>query len=31
MQAINRQTAGDKLRAYFKHPGSLVLFLLAAY
>ena len=28
MQAINRQTAGDKLRAYFKHPGSLVLFLL---
>ena len=24
----NRQTAGDKLRAYFKHPGSLVLFLL---
>ena len=28
MQAINRQTAGDKLRAYFKHPGSLALFLL---
>lgn len=28
MQAINRQTAGDKLRAYFKHPGSLILFLL---
>ena len=28
MQAINSQTAGDKLRAYFKHPGSLVLFLL---
>ena len=28
MQAINRQSAGDKLRAYFKHPGSLILFLL---
>ena len=28
MQAINRQTVGDKFRAYFKHPGSLVLFLL---
>ena len=28
MQAINRQTVGDKFRAYLKHPGSLVLFLL---
>ena len=28
MQAINRQSAGDKLRAYFKLPGSLILFLL---
>lgn len=28
MQAINRQSAGDKLRAYFKHPDSLILFLL---
>ena len=28
MQAVNRQSAGDKLRAYFKHPGSLILFLL---
>lgn len=28
MQAINRQSTGDKLRAYFKHPGSLILFLL---
>ena len=28
MQTINRQSAGDKLRAYFKHPGSLILFLL---
>lgn len=28
MQAINRQSAGDKLRASFKHPGSLILFLL---
>ena len=28
MQAINRQSADDKLRAYFKHPGSLILFLL---
>ena len=28
MQAINRQSAGDKLCAYFKHPGSLILFLL---
>ena len=28
MQAINRQSAGDKFRAYLKHPGSLVLFLL---
>ena len=28
MQAINSQSAGDKLRAYFKHPGSLILFLL---
>lgn len=28
MQAINRQTIGDRFRAYLKHPGSLVLFLL---
>ena len=28
MQAINRQTVGDKFRAYLKHPCSLVLFLL---
>ena len=28
MQAINRQTVGDEFRAYLKHPGSLVLFLL---
>ena len=28
MQAINRQTVGDRFRAYLKHPGSLVLFLL---
>ena len=28
MQAINRQSVGDKFRAYLKHPGSLVLFLL---
>ena len=28
MQAINRQTVGDKFCAYLKHPGSLVLFLL---
>ena len=28
MQAINRQTVGDKFRAYLKHPGSLILFLL---
>ena len=26
--AINRQTVGDRFRAYLKHPGSLVLFLL---
>ena len=28
MQAINRQTVGDKFRAYLKHPGSLILFAL---
>ena len=28
MEAINKQTAGDKLHALQKHPGSLVLFLL---
>ena len=28
MQASNRQTVGDRFRAYLKHPGSLVLFLL---
>lgn len=27
MEAINRQSIGDKLRAYRKHPGSLILFL----
>ena len=28
MEAINKQTAGDKLHALWKHPGSLILFLL---
>ena len=28
MQAINRQTVGDRFHAYLKHPGSLILFLL---
>ena len=28
MEAINKQTAGDKLHALRKHPGSLILFLL---
>ena len=28
MEAINKQTAGDKLHALQKHPGSLILFLL---
>lgn len=28
MEAINRQTAGDKFHSLLKHPGSLVLFLL---
>ena len=28
MEAINKQTAGDKLHALKKHPGSLILFLL---
>jgi len=27
MEAISRQTLGDKLRSYGKHPGSLLLFL----
>lgn len=30
MEAINRQTAKDKFRAYLKHPGSLFLFLLVS-
>ena len=30
MEAINKQTAGDKLHALWKHPGSLILFLLVA-
>lgn len=28
MEAINKQAAGDKLHALWKHPGSLILFLL---
>ena len=28
MEAINKQTAGDKLHVLQKHPGSLILFLL---
>ena len=28
MEAINKQTAGDKLHALQKHSGSLILFLL---
>lgn len=30
MEAINKQTIGDKFRAYRKHPGSLLLFLFVA-
>lgn len=28
MEAINKQTAGDRLRSLLRHPGSLLLFLL---
>ncbi len=28
METINKQTAGDKMRSYLKHPGSLLLFLV---
>lgn len=30
MEAINKQTVGDKFRSYLKHPGSFLIFLFVA-